>query len=85
MALGTPVIATDFSGNPELIKDEYNGMLFQDGNVKGLAEKIIDLKNDKALREKIINHGKETALNDFSINKTIDNYISHFENLILKK
>ncbi|MFC2123978.1 glycosyltransferase family 4 protein [Bacteroidota bacterium] len=82
MALGTPVIATNYSGNPELIEDGYNGLLFKDGDTKELAEKILILKDDKPLREKIIEHGKETAFVDFSIEKTVEKYDSFFRELL---
>lgn len=40
LALGKPVIASDISGNSELITDGWNGRLFETGNVDDLARKI---------------------------------------------
>jgi len=82
MAIGIPVIATDYAGNPELVNEGYNGMLFKDGDVKDLAGKILALKEDRDTRALIIKNGKETAFNEFSIDKTIKKYIAHFESLI---
>lgn len=54
-ALGKPVLASDIGGIPELIKKEkekyYRGELFQAGQSKDLAEKIIELwdKEDQLL------------------------------------
>lgn len=39
-AIGKPVIASDISGNRELIRDGSNGFLFESGNVDELAAKI---------------------------------------------
>lgn len=39
-AIGRPVIASDISGNRELIRDGWNGFLFEKGNVDELIAKI---------------------------------------------
>jgi glycosyltransferase involved in cell wall biosynthesis len=40
MALGKPIIASDISGNAELIRDGWNGCLFKTGDAFDLARKI---------------------------------------------
>jgi glycosyltransferase involved in cell wall biosynthesis len=39
-ACGTPVIGSDIGGIPELIKDNRNGLLFESGNLRQLADRI---------------------------------------------
>jgi glycosyltransferase involved in cell wall biosynthesis len=46
LSLGTPVIATDIGGTPELIKAGVNGELFECGDGDELHEKIYRLWND---------------------------------------
>jgi glycosyltransferase involved in cell wall biosynthesis len=82
MALGTPVIGTAFAGNLDLIQDGVNGLLFENGNVKQLAEKIEALRDNPVLRDKLIQNGKHTALETFSIEKTISNYEAYFLSLL---
>lgn len=82
MAMGVPVIATNAAGNPDLIQDGENGLLFENEQPQELAEKITQLMKDKALQEKLIRAGKKTALEDFSIERTISNYEQFFEELI---
>ena len=48
-ALGKPVIGADIGGIPDLVDNEYTGMLFERGNVEDLAEKIGYLLNNKNL------------------------------------
>jgi glycosyltransferase involved in cell wall biosynthesis len=48
-ALGKPVIGADIGGIPDLVDNEYTGMLFERGNVEDLAEKISYLLNNKNL------------------------------------
>lgn len=40
LALGKPVIASDISGNGELIRDGWNGYLFKTGDADDLAQRI---------------------------------------------
>lgn len=40
MATGTPVIASNLGGIPELIKDSRNGLFFQHNNSRSLADKV---------------------------------------------
>lgn len=82
MALGIPVIATDYAGNPELVKDGINGFTFTDGDLNELADKITKLKCNNELRDQFILKGKETALINFSIDKTVENHETFFYQLI---
>jgi L-malate glycosyltransferase len=74
MALGVPVIATNASGNPDLIRDSENGLLFEEHNSRQLAEKIEMLLDNQALRQKLAENGRRTALEEFSIEKTIQRH-----------
>jgi glycosyltransferase involved in cell wall biosynthesis len=49
LALGKPVIASDISGNGELIRDGWNGYLFKTGDVEDLARKIEETLTSTAL------------------------------------
>jgi glycosyltransferase involved in cell wall biosynthesis len=82
MAMGIPVIATNASGNPELIKDGENGRLFEDGDIEGLAELIAQLLDNPELRTKYSKAGLKTAFEEFSIEKTVDNYEKLYKSLL---
>lgn len=49
MCLGVPAAVSDFGGNPYVIRDGVNGVLFPKKNSNALAEAILRCKNDKAL------------------------------------
>lgn len=53
MAVGLPVIASDCSGNIDLIKDGVNGRLFPVGDVKQLATLMEELLHDSTQRLKL--------------------------------
>ena len=78
MALGVPVIATAYAGNLDLIQDGQNGLLFEDGNIESLAQKIEALRHSTEMRQKLSAAGKEIALEKFSIENTVSNYENYF-------
>ena len=47
MAVGIPVIGSNRAGIPYMIKDNETGLIFEYGNSKMLAEKILNLLNDR--------------------------------------
>ncbi len=74
MALGKPVIGARIGGIPEMVIDNYTGLLFEPGNAAQLAERIKVLHNNESL---ITEMGKN-ALDH--INKLINNE-THYESL----
>ena len=82
MALGTPVVATAYAGNLSLIRHGKNGLLFENGDIQGLAQQIRTLLEDQTLRQTLIRAGKKTALEDFSIEKTVRRHEDFFQQLI---
>ena len=47
ICLGTPVIAANIGGIPELIMDDYNGKLFESGSVQALRGEMESLYHDR--------------------------------------
>ncbi len=82
MALGVPVLATRAAGNPDLITDGENGLLFDDGDTLTLAHQLQRLLEDETLRTQLIAAGKRTALEDFHLDRTLDAYEKYFQELI---
>jgi glycosyltransferase involved in cell wall biosynthesis len=52
-ACGTPVIASDVPGLKDSVIDGQTGLLFEYGNIRDLAEKIILILGDRKLRERL--------------------------------
>jgi glycosyltransferase involved in cell wall biosynthesis len=59
MALEVPVIASRIGGLAEVIVDSQEGLLFDPGDAKALAAKIIQIRNDSALRAKLTAAGRK--------------------------
>ena len=58
MAARLPVIASDIPGTTELVSHNETGLLFQPGDVEGLAAQIDSLRDDLALRSRLGEAGR---------------------------
>lgn len=68
MASGVPVIASNIDGPAELISNGQNGLLFESENHIDLADKIMDLYNNKEKSEELVHNAGEYVQNfDISI------------------
>jgi len=70
MTMNLPVITTNTCGNPEIVKDNYNGLLVKHNNKKQIKEAILKLWEDKKLKKKFTENAKK-SLNKFSEEKMI--------------
>jgi glycosyltransferase involved in cell wall biosynthesis len=61
LALGCPVIASDLPGIRHIVRHEENGLLFEPGNTKALANSLIRLYRDPDLRRIMADAARETV------------------------
>jgi len=79
MATGRPVIASDIEGLREIVGGY--GLLFKQGDAKGLAEQILVLINDQGRYDEVSARCLYRS-NDFSIDRMVDEYIKvYYENV----
>jgi glycosyltransferase involved in cell wall biosynthesis len=71
MAFGIPVLASNVDGIPELIKDGFNGFLFDIENPETLVEKLSTMINNYKMLEDFSKNSKEKYYRDFSRAKHI--------------
>jgi len=74
MAAGKPVIATSVGGNPEMIKNDFNGLLVDCKNVRQMKEAILALIYDRKKRLDMGSAGYERAQKEFSMQAMISSY-----------
>lgn len=53
MSLGKPIIASDYGGNPELVVDGVNGLMFESKNSIELEDRMRKLLTDKELYKEL--------------------------------
>jgi glycosyltransferase involved in cell wall biosynthesis len=78
MAGQRAIIASKVGGVPFCIADGENGLLFRPGNVDELAEKMVQLLNDKPLRERLGQRGRERVMSEFDELA----YARHFQEML---
>jgi len=74
MASSLPVIATRVGGNPELVKEERSGWLFEPCDEFGLAAILERLGRDSTLRQQVGQAARRRAVQHFSLERMIENY-----------
>lgn len=82
MASGIPVISTNISGIPELIKDKKTGLLVNQRDERTLAAAIRLLMENGDLRKKLAMGGKETVIREFNIERIAKEIIQMFSKSI---
>ena len=82
MASGLPVVATDVGGNPELVRDEVEGLLVPRGDRDAIGEAILRILDDPAGAATMGAAGRATAKRRFQIDRTIENYMRLFYDVV---
>jgi glycosyltransferase involved in cell wall biosynthesis len=67
MAYGVPCVVSDAGGNPELVRDGLDGLLFELDNERELTEKVLDVLGNEARRGEFVRNGRDRVLHEFSI------------------
>lgn len=82
MACSKPVIATDFSGFPEVIEQNKTGLLVPMKDADAMADAIIKLAKDAELRQQMGKAGRIRAEALFTIDKMLSKTFQFFEELV---
>ena len=78
-AAGLPVISTKHAGIPDVIIDGETGFLVEEHDVDGMAEKMIQLMENKLLAKELGVNGKERIKKYF----TLEKYLQTLDELIV--
>jgi glycosyltransferase involved in cell wall biosynthesis len=73
-ACGTPCIAYDVAGLRDSVRDGVTGFLVGDGDVLGLAERVVAVLGDERLRRRLSENALEYA-KQFSWDKTAKEFM----------
>lgn len=86
MAFGKPIVCSICDGTEKkLVRDGFNGYIFENGNLESLKSKIVQLISED---DKIIAFGKNSESiirNEINLQTVISGYLSAFEYLMRKK
>ena len=85
MACGCCAIASNVGGNPELIRDGENGLLFETGNVASLNAALDRVIDNEPLRKQLASAGTRSIRERFSIRSSADRMADIYTSLIERR
>ncbi len=74
MATGLPVVVTEVGGNPEIVRDGVDGLLFPRGDATGCAAAFRRLLADPELANAMGRNGRERVLERYRLEQTVAAY-----------
>lgn len=72
-SLGVPAVVSDFGGNPFVVSDAENGLIFPKKDAKALADAILKIKQDPKLYQKISSGALQIFGQKFTSEKMTEN------------
>lgn len=82
MACKVPSIATRVGGVPELIDDGETGLLYEVGDVEGMADGALDLMQDRARLDAMRDAGRKNAQKRFCATLVVPHYVQYYEQVM---
>lgn len=82
MACKVPAIATRVGGVPELIDDGVSGLLYQVGDVDGMAAGAVALLKDRERLEIMRDEARKTARTRFCSTLVLPLYVQYYEHVL---
>ena len=81
MALGTPVIATNGGGSPEIIEHGINGFMVDENNVDIAANYLNQLLDNPSMLKSFSEKAEETVRNRFLLETMVERYLALYKKL----
>jgi len=85
LAAGTPVVATQTGGLPEIVKHNDCGLLVPPRNPDALADSIIEMAKDKSLRDQMGAAGQRFVLGEFETEALCDRVEQIYEHVVSRR
>ncbi|WPC17396.1 glycosyltransferase family 4 protein [Pediococcus inopinatus] len=79
------IIATDIIGNNEIVKDQFNGLLFKKDSVNGLINSLQKISSDKRLKNRLEVNAYKTFQDKYRYDLFIDGYNNVYNSLFESK
>jgi glycosyltransferase involved in cell wall biosynthesis len=78
MASALPVVATNVGGNPEIVRNEIDGILIKAGDAESAARAINRILSDSELARRLGRSGRKRVLASFSLERTVTRYYRRY-------
>lgn len=76
-----PIVATETGAIPDIITDQYNGMLVPVDDAHRAAEAVIELYNNEDMRKELVDNAEMKALAMFDVRRTVKEHECLFVNI----
>jgi len=83
MAIGKPIVATNFPGIAEIIEDGRNGLLYDVNSFNDFSRNIIRILKDPKLAKKLASTAKEDFYSKYSLDKNWPKIISLYDSILM--
>lgn len=81
MAAGLPVVVTDVGGNPEIVRQENEGLLVPRQDATAIGNALIRILSDATLANRMGQAGKQRVKETYSLERTIERYHQLYQRL----
>jgi glycosyltransferase involved in cell wall biosynthesis len=85
MNVGTPVVATDVGGVPEIITDGETGLLVQAKDADAIAAAVLALYRDEPWRRQLAQAGQRSAQTRFTAAKMVGRHLEIYRRYLTQK
>lgn len=85
MASGTPVVASDAGGLPEIIRDGEAGHLAPVGDVEAMASAAIELLGDDAKWRRFSENARRIAAEGYGVDRVVPTYERFYEKVLMNE
>ncbi|MGH9666468.1 MAG: glycosyltransferase, partial [Bryobacteraceae bacterium] len=76
-----PIVATNVGGNPEVVRDGFNGFLIEPNAPAAVAAAALRLDASPELRRRMSAHGRQWVCSEFSIEAMVDAHLALYGRL----
>lgn len=80
MSSKLPIVGSKSGAIPWVVRDQKDGILVEEGDIKGIHDAIETLINNAELRKMMGKNGRENVRSRFSIEKVMRNFVSSWTN-----
>ncbi|MCX5696366.1 MAG: glycosyltransferase family 4 protein [Candidatus Omnitrophica bacterium] len=81
---GLPVISSDIGGMRELVKDGFNGFLFEPGNIEQLKESLLRIIADEQVLKKLSDNAYASR-KEYEFSECVDKFIEIYKEAIRRR
>ena len=82
MASGLPIVATKVGGNPEIIRNEKNGLLVKSKDINAITRAMIKIMEDYRLSQKLSKDALKTVNQKYNTKKMVKSYIDVYKEAV---